>query len=91
MPPYRRLDLSWSHERAITWEAKQRIWFCRYPNTYQGGFRFVINFGLPIVDFVLLWYRQITLHATFRIEKLDFSPSLYKAVGNFELWLKLPR
>lgn len=76
---------------AITWKSKQRIWFGGYTDTDQGRFRFVINFGFPIVDFILLWYRQVTLHAAFGVEELDFCPGLDKTVCDFELWLKFPR
>ena len=91
MPTYRRLDMCYKgRESEFTWKSKQRIRFGRYTDTDQGRFWFVIDFRLPIVDFVLLWNRQITLDTTFRVKKFDFCPSFHEAVCDFELRLKLP-
>ena len=73
-----------------TRQAEERVWLCGKSNANEGSLRLIVDFCLPIIDFVLFGDRQIALNAALRVEEFDLCPSLDEAVGNLELWLEFP-
>ena len=74
----------------LTWQPEERIRLGGHTNTDQTVLGLLVYLCFPVVDIVLLRYRQVAQHSTFRIEKLDLGSTLDKAVCDFQLRFELP-
>lgn len=73
-----------------TRKSEERIGFRGHADADQGVVGFVVDFCFPVVDLVLLGYRQITLNTALGIEELDLGTALDEAICDFQLRFKLP-
>ena len=73
-----------------TWKAEEGVWFCGNADADEGGVGLVVDFGFPIVDFVLFGDGEVALHAAFGVEEFDLRAAFDEAVGDFEFGLEFP-
>jgi hypothetical protein len=66
---------------ARTWQTKQGIRLRGHADADQAVLWLVVDLGLPVIHFILFWYRQVALNAALRIKELDLGPGLDEAVG----------
>ena len=49
----------------ITWKSEEWVGFSGNADANEGCLRLVVDFGFPVVNFILLWYGKIALNAAF--------------------------
>ena len=64
----------------LTRHAEERIGLGSEADAYRGGIRLIEDLGLPVIHFVLFWYRQIALDAAFGVEELNLGPAFDEAI-----------
>ena len=66
----------------LTGHSEQWIRFRGKTNSDNSRVQLVVDLGFPVIDFVLLWYRQIALNAAFGVEKFNLGAAFHKAIRN---------
>ena len=73
-----------------TRHAEEGIRLGSHTDAQEGILGLLVDLGLPVVNVILLGYREVAHDGALRIEKLNFRSAFDKAVGNLKLGLEFP-
>lgn len=66
-----------------TRQSEKRVWFCCETDADHGRVGFVVYFGFPVVDLVLLGDWKIGLHTALGVKELNFRAPFNETVCDF--------